>query len=147
MPLRTSHKPVGGRLDQMPVVADQDDRAVVFHQCVDQRFAAIDVEMVGRLVEDQDVRAMEGRQCQQQPRFLTARKLAARRIRLGGAETERAELGPPLRFRRLRHQLHHVIVGRRIRLQVVELMLREIADVDFLRPEHVSGQRRRDALR
>ena len=37
-------------------MADQDHRAAVFCQRLDQRLAAFDVEVVGRLVEDQQVR-------------------------------------------------------------------------------------------
>ena len=68
-------QPVGARLDQMPVVADENDGAVVIRQRVDQRLAAVDVEMVGRLVEDQQVRRVKRGQRQQQPRLLAARQL------------------------------------------------------------------------
>ena len=56
----------------MPVVADENNGAIVFHQRADQRLSAVDVEMVGRLVEDQNMRPVERRQCQQQPRLLAA---------------------------------------------------------------------------
>ena len=39
---------------------------------LDQRVAAVDVEMVGRLVEDEQMRAVEGGEPQQQPRLLAA---------------------------------------------------------------------------
>ena len=77
MPPRTSHSRSARRLDQMPVVADENDGAVVIRQRVDQRLAAVDVEMVGRLVEDQEVRRVKRRQRQQQPRLLAARQLSA----------------------------------------------------------------------
>ena len=38
---------------QTPVMADQDDGALIVVERMDQRLAAVDVEMVGRLVEDQ----------------------------------------------------------------------------------------------
>ena len=40
----------------MPVMADQDDRAGKFGERMDQRLPAVDVEMVGRLVQDQQMR-------------------------------------------------------------------------------------------
>ena len=65
-------KPFGAGLDEMPVVADEDDGAVVVVERVDESLACIDVEMVSRLVEDQQVRMMECGQRQQEPRFLAA---------------------------------------------------------------------------
>jgi hypothetical protein len=41
----------------------------------DQRLAAVDVEVVGRLVEDQQMRSVEGREADQQPRLLAARQI------------------------------------------------------------------------
>ena len=41
----------------MAVVRDQDHRAGIVVDRLDQRVAAVDVEMVGRLVEDQQMRA------------------------------------------------------------------------------------------
>jgi hypothetical protein len=46
-------------LDQMPVMADQDDRAGEVVERPDQRRAAVDVEVVGRLVENDQVRRVE----------------------------------------------------------------------------------------
>ncbi len=53
-------------------MTDQNDRAIVFGQRMDQRLAAVDVEMVRRLVENEEMRRMERRQRQQQSRLLAA---------------------------------------------------------------------------
>ena len=52
---------VGGRAQQVPVVRDDDQRAVVVLQRFGQRLAHLDVEVVGRLVEQQQVRALRAR--------------------------------------------------------------------------------------
>ena len=40
-------------------MADQDDGAFIFRHRVHERFAAVHVEMVGGLVEDEQMRRME----------------------------------------------------------------------------------------
>ena len=96
----------------MAVVADEDDGALVVGERVHQRLAAVDVEVVGRLVEDQQVRPVEGGERQQQPRLLAARQVGALGVGLVGAEAVAAEPRAPLRLGRLRHQVQHVVVGR-----------------------------------
>ena len=53
---------VGHQRQQVHVVADKDHRAGIFGQRLDQRLAAFHVEVVGRLVEDQEVRRVDGGQ-------------------------------------------------------------------------------------
>ena len=50
------------------------------HQC----FAAVHVEMVCRLIENQEVRSVECCQSQQQPRLLAAREICALGVGLVG---------------------------------------------------------------
>ena len=69
-------QPVGAGVEQMAVVRHQDHGAGIVVDRLDQRRAAVDVEMVGRLVEDEQVRAAEGREPEHQPRFLAAGQLA-----------------------------------------------------------------------
>ena len=65
-------QPVRGCLHEMPVMTDQDDRALILRQCMDQRLAAVDIEMVRRLIENEEMRCMECSQRQQQSRLFTA---------------------------------------------------------------------------
>ncbi len=58
------HQPIGGQFDHVAVVADEDDGAVIAIQGLDQGFAGVDVEVIGRLVEDQQMRGVAGDQCQ-----------------------------------------------------------------------------------
>ena len=122
-----AHDPqaVGAGVHQVAVVADQDHRALVVVERAHQRLARIDVEVVGRLVEDQQVRPVEGRQREQQARLLAAREVLRLGVGLADAEAERAELGAPLRLGGVGHQVEHVLVGRLAGGQVVHLVLGE----------------------
>ena len=83
----------------------------IFGERLDQRLAAVDVEMVGRLVEDQQVGAGEGGEAEQQPRLLAAGEVARRRVHLARGEAERAGAGADLRLGRVGHQLADMVVG------------------------------------
>jgi hypothetical protein len=86
------HQPVGGQLEHVAIVADQDHRALIFVERLDQRLARIDVQVVGRLVEDQHVRRVARDQRQREPRALAARELADLGRRLRARKAEAAEL-------------------------------------------------------
>ena len=58
----------------MHVMADQDHRAGIGGQGFDQRLAAFDVQMVGRLIQDQQMRRIKRGQTQRQPCLLPARQ-------------------------------------------------------------------------
>jgi hypothetical protein len=55
------HQPVGRQFDHVTVMADKDDRAGVIIEGLNQRFAGVHVEVVGRLVQDQEVRRFRAR--------------------------------------------------------------------------------------
>ena len=61
---------------------------------LDQRLARIDVEVVGRLVEDQQVRRVAGDQRQRQPRALAARKLGRPRSSPCGPRSRTGRAAP-----------------------------------------------------
>ena len=66
-------------------MAHHDNRSGKFIDRLCERCAAIDVEMVGRLVEDDQLRPEEGRKSEQQPRLLAAGEIFHRRVG-GGPE-------------------------------------------------------------
>ena len=88
--------------------------------------------MVGRFVEDDHVGAVEGGEPEQQPRLLAAREAAHQRVAGLAGKADRPDAPAHLGFRRIRHQLAHVVVGRAVEIEFVDLMLREIADRQFL---------------
>ena len=82
---------VGGRAQQVAVVRDDDQRAVVVLQRLGQRLAHLDVEVVGRLVEQQQVGLLPHEQRQREPRLLAAGEAADRLRRHVAAKIEAAE--------------------------------------------------------
>ena len=64
---------IGGHLEHVAVVADDQDGAGIVVERLDERLARVDVEVVGRLVEDQHVRRLPRDQRQRQPRALATR--------------------------------------------------------------------------
>ena len=70
---------------------DDDQRAVVILQRLGQRLAHLDVEVVGRLVEDQQVGLLPHQQREREPRLFAAGKAADRRARHVAAKIEAAE--------------------------------------------------------
>ena len=135
-------QPVGDQLDQVRVVADEDHRAAVLGQRLDQRLAALDVEVVGRLVEDEQVRRVERREQQAQPRLLPAREPpdlgrrdvgaepAGRQPRRAACPATRPAAAAP----------GAAAASRRV--QLVDLVLGEVADAQLRRGDLAPGHRR-----
>src|SRR4051812_22922069 len=125
---------IGAGFDQIAVVRDHDDGAGKIVDRFGQRRAAVDVQMVGRLVEDDHVRAVERGEPEQQPRLLAARQALDQGIAGLAGEADRANASAHLGLGRIGHQLSDVIVGRAVEVELVDLMLREIADRELFRP-------------
>ena len=64
-------EPVGGEGDEVRVVGNQHHGAAELRQGLHQRLDRVEVEVVGRLIEDQQVRRLAGAEGEQQPRLLT----------------------------------------------------------------------------
>ena len=122
----------------MAVVADQDDSAFIVVERLNQRLARVDVEVVGRLVEDQQVRRVAGDQRQRQPRALAARKLGD----VGGGaiarKPEAAELGPDRAGRLAGHGPGHMLERGAVGGELLDLVLGEIADAHLARGLHLA---------
>ena len=84
---------------------DQDHRAFIIIDRLDQGGAAVDVEMVGRLVEDQQMRAVKGREPHQEPRLLAAGEQRDLGIGLDVRKADLRAAGADFRFGRAAHQL------------------------------------------
>ena len=122
-------QPVGRRLDQVPVVADQDDGALV----VGER--ARPAPRGCRRRDGWSARrgsagagAWKVASANSSRAFSPPERFSALVSALSMPKPERAEPGAALRLRRLRHQGEHVLIGRAGRRQVVHLVLGEIAD-------------------
>ncbi len=118
----------------MGIVAHQHDGTLEVVDGIDQRRAGVHIEMVGRLVEQQQVRGVARCQRQQQPRLLAARQHADLEIGAIARETEAAELGAHLGLAGGRPQgAAHVLKRRRLVVETFLLVLREVADAQARR--------------
>ncbi len=79
---------VAHALDEVAVVADDDERARPAVEQVLERGERVDVEVVGRLVEQQHVRLVHQQPHELEPAPLAAREVAHERARLVAAEAE-----------------------------------------------------------
>ena len=74
-------------------MGDQDDGAFVVGEGADEGLAGVDVEVVGGLVEDEELRGVAGGQGQEYAGFLAAADVAAGGFGAVGVEAETSELG------------------------------------------------------
>ena len=81
----------GQRLDQRAVVRHEQDGAGKAQERVLERLAALDVEVVGGLVEHEEVRARDDRACEREPPPLAAREGRDRLLDVVAREQEQAE--------------------------------------------------------
>ena len=79
------------RLQQGAVVGDEHHRPLEGRKRVLERLAALDVEVVGRLVEDQDVGAGGDEDRQREAPLLAAGDVVERFLHVGAGEEEAAE--------------------------------------------------------
>src|SRR5262249_25514274 len=71
-------KPVGDELHESAIVRNENDRAFVVVECIEQRTPAVDIKVVGRLVKDQKMRRLEADEVEEEPRTLAARQISDR---------------------------------------------------------------------
>jgi hypothetical protein len=126
-------QPVGAGFDQMPVVADEDDRALVV---VEGRTSAsrastsrwlVGSSRISRWPPAEVASANSSRAFSPPDRFSALVSALSRRSRTRPTWRGAAPRWP-------RHQVEHVLVGRLGGWQVVHLVLREIADLDLVEP-------------
>ena len=138
MPSVDQPQPVGAGVEQIPVMRDQNDRALVIIDRLDQGGAAVDVEMVGRLVENQQMRPVEGREPHQQARLFAAGELRDLGVGFHVGKADLGAFGADLRLGRLAHELGDALIGRRLFVEIVDLMLGEKPDLEFGRAPHAA---------
>src|SRR5260370_11227721 len=119
---------------------DHEDRAWKFVDRLGQRGAAVDIQMVGRLVENDHVRTEEGRETEQKRRLFAAREVLDQGVAGLAREADRTGANAHLGFGSIWHQLADVIVGRAVFAQFVKLVLREIGDGYLLRARNCAGK-------
>ena len=123
------HQPVGGQFDHMPIVADQDHRPAIGVERLHQGLARVDIKVVGRLVEDEDMRRIARHQRQREARPLAARQRADIRRGMVAREAEAPQLPANSRGRLAVHGAGHQFQRAGIDGQFLHLILGEIADL------------------
>ena len=129
---------VGDQLDQVAVVADDDDRTGELVDRLDQGLAAVDVEMVGGLVEDQELGRVEAHQGQGQPGLLAAGEVAGLGAGLVLAEAEAGEPGAGLLLALAGAADLDVLERGLLGLEVLDLVLGEEADLEAARADQLA---------
>ena len=99
----------------MPVVRDQDDGAFILIDRLDEGGAAVHVEMVGGLVEDQEMRAFKCDQIEQEACLLTPRQRVGGRFLTVAGQAEGCQTRAALGLGRVGHQFDNVLIGRHVR--------------------------------
>ena len=120
------------RADEINVVADENQRALVLRERADQRVDAADIEMRRRLVHQQQIRRIEQQLDQREPRLFSAAQHAVVLENVVAAKKKRAEH----RARRLfGDRVRHVARGfqhRLLRIEHLDPILRKIADLHIV---------------
>ena len=114
--------PGGQRGEQCPVVGHQHDGSLIVLQGVFQRLDRFHVEVVGRLVEHQQVRVGQHHQRECDARAFTAGQRAGATLHLAAREIEPAEM--PLNLAAIPHRPPNCdqVVERRGRIHVTEIL-------------------------
>src|SRR4029077_19458427 len=121
------------------VVGDENDGAFIIVERIEQRTAAVDIEMVRRLVEDQKMRRAHRQQVWQKPRAF-----AAGQIRNGGflLVERKPELREPRAargFAVVRPLAPQNVERRVFGIERFDLMLMKPADLEALLALHRAG--------
>ena len=130
---------------QVPVMRHDDHGPVVILQCHRERLAHVEVEVVRRLVEQQQVRATVCEQGQRETRFLAAGERRRRHERGVAGEAEAAEPGAQRGFLRPGIEQAQVLDRRRVRLQLLDLVLGEVTDLQVTGRGQFAAARRQRA--
>ncbi len=123
-------------------MGDQQHRPFVVVQRLHQGAAAVDVEVVGRLVEDQQVRGLHGHQMQQQPRPLAARQVEGRGLHLVRRQAELGQSRAAARLGLFRQGAADHVQRRLFRVHGLDLVLVEPADPHPRLARQFAGHRR-----
>src|SRR5450432_4029292 len=117
----------------MAIVRDHDERALEIGERLGERLAHLDVEVVRRLVEQQEVGPLPDDQREREARLLAAREARHLLRDLVAAKVEAAEKIAECLLALFRREAHEVPQRALVQAQLVDLVLREVADTQSLR--------------
>ena len=120
-------------------MADHDHGAIVIVERLHQRLTRIDIKVVRRLIEDEQMRRIAGDQRQRQPGLLAAGHLADLLLGHRAGKAEAAKLGAHRRGGSAAHQAGHMLQRRIIGIKLLHLILGEIAHAQLARRVLAAG--------
>ena len=119
--------------DEVHVVTDEDERAFVVFQRVDEGVDRLDVQVRRRLVHEEEIWRLHEDAGEGEAGFFAAGEHGDRFVDVVFAEEKRAENGASLLLGELilvRTERHHVFEHGRVGIEVIEAVLREVAGDD-----------------
>ena len=119
-------------LDEVAVVADEDQRAAVVHQRVEQHVLRVQIEVVGRLVEQQQVGRPQEHAGDGQPRALAAGQHTGLLVDVVARKQEAAQDVPDCRHHVHRRAARERLVDGQHRVEARRLVLREVLGHDLV---------------
>ncbi|MCY1404087.1 hypothetical protein D9M71_192870 [compost metagenome] len=131
---------VGGAFEQMAIVGNHQHRTAEFLQCHGQCQAHFQVQVVGRLIEQQQVRAFPGDQRQGQARLFATGEIQHRLVDTGAAEVKATEEVTQRLLALGRCQTLQVQQRAGLVVQRVQLMLSEVAHRQVLTAHQTAAQ-------
>ncbi|TWG79689.1 hypothetical protein L602_000600000890 [Cupriavidus gilardii J11] len=121
---------------------DQDQRALELGQRHGQRLSRVEVQVIGRFVQQQQVGLLPDDERQRQPGLLAAGEGRDRRGRHVAAEVEAAQEVAQFLLARVRRETRQLLQRRIVIAQGLQLVLREVADLQALAMTQRACQRR-----
>ena len=121
---------IRGGAQQVTVVGDHHHGTLEALQRHGQGVAHLQIQVVGRFIQQQEVRLLPGDEGQHQPRLLAAGEGGHLVQRLVTVEAEAAEVVAQLLLGLVRREAGQVIERGIVQAQGLELMLGEVADAD-----------------
>ena len=113
-------------LDEIPVVRDEDERAAIVGERVQQDFLGIDVEVVGRFVEQQGVRRTQQHARDGQPRAFAAAQHPGLLVNVVAGKQEAAEDVADRRHHVMRRSVRQRVMHSERGIEPRRFVLREI---------------------
>ena len=128
LPIRDENECVAHRPQQRTVVRDQHHAALEFGQRRSESVPHFQVQMVGRLVEEQQIRPLPHEKREHETRLLASGERSDLRIGHRTAEIKPAQIVAQVLLAGCGIQPHEVRKRRFVGAQLFELVLREVAD-------------------
>ena len=123
-------------VDQIVIVRHQQYRSRIFLKGDIERIDRFQVQVIGGLIEHQEIRTLQHQPAEDQPRRLAARERLGRLQRIVPAEQHLPEQPPQFLLRSLRIELMQPLDHGRARRDRTRIVLREVTDRHFVPPLH-----------